>query len=83
MTETKDVAPSPCDVRCQREAEMIARQRDAEAATIPFVVKDNQPELKANIAESFGDPSPLRSRPLRSKRGGARERVGERGGRAA
>ena len=53
---------------CQRE---ICRHiRDANGHYL-FVVKDNQPELKANIAESFGDLSPLRSR-----RGGARGRVG-------
>ena len=58
---------------CQRE---ICRHiRDANGHYL-FVVKDNQPELKANIAESFGDLSPLRSRPIRSKRGGARGRVG-------
>jgi hypothetical protein len=49
---------------CQRE---ICRHiRDANGHYL-FVVKDNQPELKANIAESFGDFSPLRSR-----RGGSR-----------
>ena len=32
-----------------------------------FVVKDNQPELKAAIAESFGELSPLRS-PARGPR---------------
>jgi len=49
---------------CQRE---ICRHiRDANGHYL-FVVKDNQPELKANIAESFGDLSPLRSR-----RGGSR-----------
>lgn len=49
---------------CQRE---ICRHiRDANGHYL-FVVKDNQPELKADIAESFGDLSPLRSR-----RGGAR-----------
>ena len=53
---------------CQRE---ICRYiRDANGHYL-FVVKDNQPELKANIAESFGDLSPLSSR-----RGGARGRVG-------
>jgi DDE_Tnp_1-associated/Transposase DDE domain len=49
---------------CQRE---ICRHiRDANGHYL-FVVKDNQPELKASIAESFGDLSPLSSR-----RGGAR-----------
>ena len=58
---------------CQRE---ICRHiRDANGHYL-FVVKDNQPELKSDIAESFGDLSPLRSRPLRSRRGGARGRVG-------
>lgn len=53
---------------CQRE---ICRHiRDANGHYL-FVVKDNQPELKANIAESFGEVSPLRSR-----RGGSRGRVG-------
>ena len=53
---------------CQRE---ICRHiRDAGGHYL-FVVKDNQPELKASIAESFGDLSPLRSR-----RGGARRHVG-------
>jgi predicted transposase YbfD/YdcC len=60
---------------CQRE--LCRHIRDANGHCL-FVVKDNQPELKANIAESFGDLSPLRSR-----RGGARERVGARIGRAA
>ncbi len=53
---------------CQRE--LCRHIRDANGHYL-FVVKDNQPELKANIAESFGDLSPLRSR-----RGGARGRVG-------
>jgi hypothetical protein len=49
---------------CQRE---ICRHiRDADGHYL-FVVKDNQPELKAAIAESFGDHSPLRS-----GRGGSR-----------
>jgi hypothetical protein len=52
---------------CQRE---ICRHiRDANGHYL-FVVKDNQPELKASIAESFGDLSPLSSR-----RGGARRRA--------
>ena len=45
---------------CQRE--LCRHIRDANGHYL-FVVKDNQPELKANIAESFGDLSPLRSRP--------------------
>lgn len=53
---------------CQRE--LCRYIRDANGHYL-FVVKDNQPELKANIAESFGDLSPLRSR-----RGAARGRVG-------
>jgi hypothetical protein len=52
---------------CQRE--LCRHIRDANGHYL-FVVKDNQPELKASIAESFGDLSPLRSR-----RGGARRRV--------
>lgn len=52
---------------CQRE---ICRHiRDANGHYL-FIVKDNQPELKASIAESFGDLSPLRSR-----RGGPRRRA--------
>jgi hypothetical protein len=49
---------------CQRE--LCRHIRDAKGHYL-FVVKDNQPELKASIAESFGDLSPLSSR-----RGGAR-----------
>jgi DDE_Tnp_1-associated/Transposase DDE domain len=41
---------------CQRE--LCRHIRDANGHYL-FVVKDNQPELKANIAESFGDLSPL------------------------
>lgn len=52
---------------CQRE--LCRHIRDANGHYL-FVVKDNQPELKASIAESFGDLSPLRSR-----RGGARRRA--------
>jgi hypothetical protein len=52
---------------CQRE--LCRHIRDANGHYL-FVVKDNQPELKANIAESFGDLSPLRS-----QRGGARRRA--------
>lgn len=36
-----------------------------------FVVKDNQPTLKADIAESFGDLSPLADRRRRSRRSAA------------
>ena len=44
---------------CQRE---ICRHiRDANGHYV-FVVKDNQPALKAAIAESFGDFSPCRDR---------------------
>jgi len=57
---------------CQRE--LCRHIRDANGHYL-FVVKDNQPELKANIAESFGDLSPLRSRHLGSRRGGARRRA--------
>ena len=32
-----------------------------------FVVKDNQPELKSDIAESFGDFSPCRDRHGKSR----------------
>lgn len=32
-----------------------------------FVVKDNQPALKAGIAEAFGDHSPLGPRPDRQR----------------
>ena len=75
-----------------RQREICRHIRDGNGHYL-FVVKDNQPELKANIAESFGDLSPLRSRPLRSRplrsrplrsqRGGARGRIGGRVGRAA
>jgi hypothetical protein len=41
---------------CQRE---ICRHIRAANGHYLFVVKDNQPELKAAIAESFGDFSPL------------------------
>ena len=41
---------------CQRE---ICRHIRGENGHYLFVVKDNQPELKADIAESFGDLSPL------------------------
>lgn len=41
---------------CQRE---ICRTITDGGGDYLFVVKDNQPELKADIAESFGDLSPL------------------------
>jgi len=41
---------------CQRE---ICRTVTDGGGDYLFVVKDNQPELKADIAESFGDLSPL------------------------
>ena len=43
---------------CQRE---ICRAITDGGGDYAFVVKDNQPELKAAIAESFGELSPLRS----------------------
>ena len=43
---------------CQRE---ICRTITDGGGDYAFVVKDNQPELKAAIAESFGELSPLRS----------------------
>lgn len=43
---------------CQRE---ICRTIIDGGGDYAFVVKDNQPELKAAIAESFGELSPLRS----------------------
>ena len=42
---------------CQRE---ICRTIKDGNGDYLFAVKDNQPELKAAIAESFGDLSPLR-----------------------
>lgn len=33
----------------------------------PFVVKDDQPQLKAGIAEAFGDHSPLGPAPHRQR----------------
>ena len=50
---------------CQRE---ICRTIKDASGYYLFAVKDNQPELKAAIAESFGDLSPLRSqrRPRRA-----------------
>ena len=44
---------------CQRE---ICRTITDGKGDYLFVVKDNQPELKASIAESFGDLSPLRAK---------------------
>ena len=44
---------------CQRE---ICRTINDGDGDYLFSVKDNQPELKAAIAESFGDLSPLRGR---------------------
>jgi hypothetical protein len=44
---------------CQRE---ICRTITDGHGDYLFVVKDNQPELKADIAESFGDLSPLGAR---------------------
>jgi DDE_Tnp_1-associated/Transposase DDE domain len=41
---------------CQRE---ICQEITAGGGDYLFVVKDNQPELKSDIAESFGDLSPL------------------------
>ena len=53
---------------CQREICRYIRDGDGHYL---FVVKDNQPELKAAIAESFGDLFPLRTR-----RGGPRPGTG-------
>ena len=49
---------------CQREVCQTITDRQGDYL---FVVKDNQPALKADIAESFGDLPPLadRRRPLR------------------
>jgi hypothetical protein len=44
---------------CQRE---ICQTITDGGGDYLFTVKDNQPELKADIAESFGDISPLRTR---------------------
>jgi hypothetical protein len=44
---------------CQRE---ICRTIKDGKGDYLFVVKDNQPKLKADIAESFGDLSPLANR---------------------
>ena len=50
---------------CQRE---ICRTITDGGGDYAFVVKDNQPELKASIAESFGELSPLRSPAARPRR---------------
>ena len=50
---------------CQRE---ICRTLTDGGGDYAFVVKDNQPELKASIAESFGELSPLRSPAARPRR---------------
>lgn len=47
---------------CQRE---ICRTITDGGGDYLFTVKDNQPALKADIAESFGDISPPRNPPLR------------------
>jgi hypothetical protein len=44
---------------CQREICQTIKDRKGDYL---FVVKDNQPELKADIAESFGELSPLGTR---------------------
>ena len=53
---------------CQRE---ICREITDGGGDYAFVVKDNQPELKASIAESFGELSPLRSPATRPRRSAA------------
>jgi hypothetical protein len=53
---------------CQRE---ICRTITDGGGDYAFVVKDNQPELKAAIAESFGELSPLRSSASGSRRSAA------------
>lgn len=53
---------------CQRE---ICRTITDGGGDYVFVVKDNQPELKASIAESFGELSPLRSAAARPRRSAA------------
>ena len=53
---------------CQRE---ICRTITDGGGDYAFVVKDNQPELKAAIAESFGELSPLRSAAARPRRSAA------------
>ena len=50
---------------CQRE---ICRTITDGGGDYAFVVKDNQPELKASITESFGELSPLRSPAARPRR---------------
>src|SRR4051794_9684123 len=47
---------------CQREICRTIKDRNGDYL---FVVKDNQPQLKADIAESFGDLSPLTNRQRR------------------
>ena len=53
---------------CQRE---ICRTITDGGGDYAFTVKDNQPELKAAIAESFGELSPLRSPARRPRRAAA------------
>ena len=53
---------------CQRE---ICRTITDGGGDCAFVVKDNQPELKAAIAESFGELSPLRPAAARPRRSAA------------
>ena len=53
---------------CQRE---ICRTITDGGGDYAFVVKDNQPELKAAIAEAFGELSPLRSPAARPRRSAA------------
>jgi len=53
---------------CQRE---ICRTITDGGGDYAFVVKDNQPELKAAIAESFGELSPLRPAAVRPRRSAA------------
>ena len=53
---------------CQRE---ICRTIIDGGGDYAFVVKDNQPELKGAIAESFGELSPLRSPARRPRRAAA------------
>lgn len=53
---------------CQRE---ICRTITDGGGDYAFVVKDNQPELKAAIAESFGELSPLESPTGRPRRAAA------------
>jgi hypothetical protein len=53
---------------CQREICQTITERQGDYL---FVVKDNQPTLKADIAESFGDLSPLANRRRRPGRSAA------------